>query len=250
MMHPDLAALFDLLDRWRHLPSYRLEPRADAVFGLFLARALDRHLAPRRIAIDPRIIPEFPLGQRDTNRSDKADFFALSRDRGHAFLVELKTDLRSLRDTQEDYLNRAVGRGLAKLLCDVRSMAKAKDPQARRKYFHLLRAIAELDLMVLPAELQDRIYGPPRGVYDCIDRIAIPSALPAIEVIHVLPKTVEFKDCVDFESFAAAIEDHGEIGSRFAASLRSWSAIAAGDRWPDAASESTSRVETSRSSSR
>ena len=250
MTHPDLAALFDLLDRWRHLPSYRLEPRADAVFGLFLARALDRHLAPRSIAIDPRIVPEFPLGHDDTNRSDKADYFAVSRDRRHAFLVELKTDMRSLRDTQEDYLNRAVRRGLATVLRDIRSMAKVKDLQTRRKYFHLMNTIAELDLMVLPAELQDKIYGFSHGVRDCIDLIEIPSALPDIEVIHVLPKNVEGKDCVDFESFAAAVEDHGEIGTRFAASLRSWSAIAAGDRWPDAASASTSRVGTSRSSAR
>ena len=113
MTHPNLAALFDLLDRWRHLPSYRFEPRADAVFGLFLSHALDRHLAPREIVIDPRLIPEFPLGHDDSNRSDKADYFAVSQDRRHAFLVELKTDMRSLRDTQEDYLNRAVRRGLA-----------------------------------------------------------------------------------------------------------------------------------------
>lgn len=74
MTQPDVAALFDLLDRWRHLPSYRLEPRADAIFGLFLPDTLDRHLAPRGIAVDPLVIPEFPLGQIDTRRSDKADF--------------------------------------------------------------------------------------------------------------------------------------------------------------------------------
>ena len=67
MTHPDMAALFDLLDQWRYLPSYRLESRADAVFGLFLPHALDRHLAPRGIAIDPRIISEFPLGQGTPN---------------------------------------------------------------------------------------------------------------------------------------------------------------------------------------
>ena len=165
MTHPDMAALFDLLDQWRHLPSYRLESRADAVFGLFLPHALDRHLAPRGIAIDPRIIPEFPLGQGDTKRSDKADFFAVSRDREHAFLVELKTDMGSLRDAQENYLNRAIKRGLAALLRDIRSMAKARNPQARRKYFHLLKAIAELDLMILPGELQNPVYDSPRGVF-------------------------------------------------------------------------------------
>ena len=207
MPHPDMAALFDLLDRWRHLPSYRLEPRADAMFGLFLPDVLDRHLAPREITVDTFLIPEFPLGQSDTKRSDKADFFAVSRDRGHAFLVELKTDMASLRDAQEDYLNRAVKRGMAALLCDIRSMAKAKNRRARRKYFHLLKAVAELDLMILPAGLEDRIYGPPQGVYECIDRIEVPSALPDIEVIHVLPTAVEGMDCIDFEAFAAVVED-------------------------------------------
>lgn len=236
MIHTDIAALFDLLDQWRHLPSYRLEPRADAVFGLFLPHALDRHLASRGIAIDPRIIPEFPLGQGGTKRSDKADFFAVSQNREHAFLVELKTDMGSLRDTQENYLSRAVERGLKALLCDIKSMAKASNPQARRKYFHLLKRIADLELMIIPAELRNRIYDSPRGVYGCIDRIQIPPTLPATEVIHVLPDTVEGKDCIDFESFATVAEDRGEIGKRFAESLRSWSSVEAGDRWPDSAS--------------
>ena len=235
MTQPEVAALFDLLDRWRHLPSYRLEPRADAIFGLFLPDALDRHLAPRGIAVDRLVIPEFPLGQIDTKRSDKADFFAVSRDRGYAFLVELKTDMDSLRDAQENYLNRAVKRGMAALLCEIKSMAKATNPRARRKYFHLLKAVADLDLMNLPVDLEDRIYDSPQGVYDCVDRIGIPSALPDIEVIHVLPEAVKGMDCIDFESFAAVVEGRGRIGELFAASLRNWRAIKAGDRWPETA---------------
>lgn len=236
MIHPDVAALFDLFDRWRHLPSCRLEPRADAIFGLFLPHVLDRHLASRGIAVDPLVIPEFPLGQGDTKRSDKADVFAVSRNRDHAFLIELKTYMGSLRDTQESYLNRAVERGLPALLRDIRSMAKARYRQARRKCLHLVKAIAKLDLMIPPGELQNRIYESTRGVCDCIDRIRIPSTLPDIEVIHILPDTVKGKDCIDFESFATVTEDRGEIGKRLAASMRSWSAIEAGDRWPDSAS--------------
>ena len=233
MTQPDMAALFDLLDRSRHLPSYRLEPRADALFGLFLPDALDCHLAPRGIAIDRQVIPEFPLGQCDTNLSDKVDFFALSQDREHAFLIELKTDMGSLRDSQEEYLNRAVRRGLAAVLNDIRSMAKAINPQARRKYFHLLKAIAALDLMTLPPELEGKIYDHPRGVYECIDRIGIPSAVPNIEVIHVLPETVEGMDCIDFETFAGVVENRGQMGRRFAISLRNWASVEAGERYPD-----------------
>ncbi len=230
MTHPDVPALFDLLDRWRHLPSYSLEPRADAMFGLFLPDALDRHLGPRGIAVDPRIVPEFPLGQTGTKRSDKADFFAVSRDRQHAFLVELKTDMGSLRGSQEDYLKRAVERGLDALLRDIVSMAKTPNARARRKYFHLLQAVAALDLATLPPELEERIYDRTRGVYGYIGQIAIRPALPEIAVIHVLPKKVEGMDCIGFESFAAVVENRGEFGRRFAASLREWACLEAGHR--------------------
>ena len=66
MIAPDIDSLFEHLDNWRYLPSYRLEPRTDVFFGLFLPQALDRHLAPRGVRIDPRLIPEFPLGQNGT----------------------------------------------------------------------------------------------------------------------------------------------------------------------------------------
>lgn len=67
MIAPDIDSLFKLLDNWRLLPSYRLEPRTDVFFGLFLPQALDRHLVPRGVEIDPRLIPEFPLGQNGTS---------------------------------------------------------------------------------------------------------------------------------------------------------------------------------------
>ena len=239
MTKSNFAALLDCLDAWRHLPAYQLERRADIFFGLYLPGVLDLYLRPRGVAIDPRIIPEFPLGQGDTNLSDKVDFFAVSQDREYAFLIELKTDMSSLRERQEATLKRAVERGLDALLNDIKAMAKARDPQTRRKYFHLLKAVSALDLMTLPAELEDRIYGPPVGVYDCIDRIAIRSALPTIGVIHILPKKVDGKDCIDFEYFATIVEGRGELGRRFAGSLRNWASTKAGGRRPGQANPVT-----------
>ena len=32
----ELGAVLELLDRWRHLPSYQLERRADVFFALYL----------------------------------------------------------------------------------------------------------------------------------------------------------------------------------------------------------------------
>ena len=228
MTDHSIASLFNRLDTWRHLPAYQLERRADIFFGLFLPDALNHHLRSRGISINRRVIPEFPLGQTATKRSDKADYFALSTDCMHAFLIELKTDLRSLRDGQEQYLRQASERGIGEILRKLKSMAQAKNPHTRRKYFHLLRALADLGLMKLPPELEHKMYERPRGVYDCIKEIEIEPVLPKLEVIYVLPRANDKVDCIDFGTLAGIVEHQGEIGSQFAHFLRRWASIEAG----------------------
>ena len=236
----DVGTFFDRLDTWRHLPSYRLEMRADVFFGLFLPFALDDHLRWRGITIDPHVIPEFPLGQEGSKHSDKADFFAVSTDRKHAFLVELKTEQRAIRELPKPYLTRAVDRGLEAVLYEIRCMAKARKPYARKKYFHLLKAIAALDLMTLPPNLEVKTFDNPRGVFDCIESIDIPSKLPDMEVVYVVPNADPRIDCIDFERFARVVESRGETGRRFAASLEQWACVRAGERHADSREQSGS----------
>ena len=228
MTDPDIASLFDLLDDWRHLPAYQLERRADIFFALFLTDVLNHHLGRRGIQIDPRLIPEFPLRHAKTKRSDKVDFFALSTDHQHVFLIELKTDMTSLDDKQLDYLKRALARRTVGLLHDVKFMAQARNPAARSKYFHLLKALACLGMVTLPEQLERKIYDTPQGVYECIDAIEIATTLPRLDVILVLPEPKKGWNCIDFETFAGVVEKRGEIGKRFAASLREWTCIKAG----------------------
>ena len=227
---PRIECVFDLLDKWRNLPAYQLERRADIYFALFLPDVLDHYLRPRDLAVNPRLIPEFPIRQKTTKRSDKADYFALSKNGKRAFLIELKTDIGSLRDTQKQYLATAVDRGMTQLLCDVKSMAKARKLRARRKYFHLLQAISDLGLMELPPELKDKIYGDARGVYQCIDDIDISHTVCQLEVIYVLPKANGQKDCIYFATFAGVVDKQGELGRRFATSLLEWRTKTAGSK--------------------
>ncbi len=163
MTYPEVASMFGLLDKWRHLPAYQLERRADIFFALFLPDVLNRHLSTRDIAIDPRLIPEFPLKRREDNGSRKADYLALSTDRKHAFLIELKTDSASLDKHQFHYLNDAVHRGMHELLRDLKCIVKATEPCRRGKYFHLLKALNDLGLIGLPPSLKKRIFSPSRG---------------------------------------------------------------------------------------
>ena len=40
-----IDTVFDSMDRWRHLPGYQLERRADLFFALYMAQASKRNLA-------------------------------------------------------------------------------------------------------------------------------------------------------------------------------------------------------------
>ena len=65
--------VFDRLDAWRRLPDYQLERRADLYFSLYLPEVLEALLGE---PIRQDLVPEFPIKQLDSNRSDKVDYLA------------------------------------------------------------------------------------------------------------------------------------------------------------------------------
>ena len=237
MTNFDISSTFDLLDNWRHLPSYQLERRADIFFALFLPNVLNHALKCCDVKVNPYLIPEFPLrtGTGTTKHSFKIDYFALSCDGENAFLIELKTDLNWCKDKtrmndQLTYLKGAVERGTLGLLSDVKCMAKAKDRAARQKYFHLICALVRLGLFEAPSDdLRTKMYADrSTGVFKYIDSIEFAEKLPSLKTILVLPKCIEGWFCINFKTVAEVVEDQGEIGKRFASSLRQWSRSPAG----------------------
>ena len=60
--------VFDLLDRWRHLPAYQLERRADVYFALYLPEVLE---AVTGTPIDPRLVPELPFLSEGEQRAQR-----------------------------------------------------------------------------------------------------------------------------------------------------------------------------------
>ena len=52
---PTIERVFELLDRWRHLPAYKLEPRADIFFALYLPEVLSNHF--KRLDLEIEINP-------------------------------------------------------------------------------------------------------------------------------------------------------------------------------------------------
>ena len=135
---------------WKKLPAYRAEPRIDSLIGYYLKDLLSSKLR------DPikGIIPEFPLRLGTLNpdindknyadRSYKVDFLAIgSSDKN--YLVEFKTDGKSLRPGQDKYLIQAEKTGTKKIIGGVLQIAKVSSYKV--KYKHLLTKIHKYGLL-------------------------------------------------------------------------------------------------------
>ncbi|MCM1302408.1 MAG: hypothetical protein NC226_11905 [Bacteroides cellulosilyticus] len=132
----NLTKLFDLLTDWRELPAYQLERRADIFFALYLDDLLKHcgYFAP-----DERltIIPEFPAKHADSHQSDRIDYMVYSERK--IVYVELKTDNRSIRSEQAEYLHNIQQKDLKEVFGNIISIYHAT--AARKKYLKLIEKL-------------------------------------------------------------------------------------------------------------
>jgi hypothetical protein len=214
-----IDGLFARLDAWRHLPSYQLERRADALFALYLPEVIAERVGQ---PLDPVVIPELPLRRAGDHRSKKVDYALFAADRSRAYLVELKTDVGSRRDAQDRYLDHAARRGMRDVALGICQLVRAT--AHRRKYFHLVARLAAVGLVEVPAGLEDALFGRGTAPPDALLAQLRPTPLDVpIEVIFVQPRADARRTCVDFAQFAAHVERGGDpFGRRFAESLRRW----------------------------
>lgn len=118
----DINAVFDRLDHWKLLPSL---PVGTTGRHLLLPVSPARLESALGTPINGAIVPEFPVKQVRTNRSDKVDYLAVTADGKSLVYVELKTDDNSIRRTQFEYLIRAASRRPRRVLEDLQQIAKA-----------------------------------------------------------------------------------------------------------------------------
>ena len=222
-----MKTLFSNLDKWRHFAGYPLEARVDALIGLFIPRVIEAHFKVKG-GMRSEVIPQFPLKQPDDNHSDVVDFFALSKDGGQAFLVEVKTDMGSMSDKQYRYLKRAGKMKMASILCNVKKITKAS--KSRGKYYHLISALSDLELLELPCELKElKRNGRTTITLEYIRKIKV-TASPDLKstVIYIQPRKSKPNkpdfEYIYFKEFANSIESEScdELGSLLARYLRRW----------------------------
>ena len=203
------------MDVWRHLPAYQLERRADIFFSIYLPDLLSSKFG----AQVESVIPEFPIRigaihtKSNINQSFKVDYLVKATAENKVFLVELKTDDSSRRDKQDWYLERATQVGLVKLLEGVRDIYKATT--SKKKYRHLLRALQEMDFIVL----EDR------------DTFHIVQVDYDLEIVYIQPNNHEGKsNIISFQEASQIIRQYGdELSVRFSDSLLRWATVQAGE---------------------
>ncbi len=234
---PTVECAFELLDRWRHLPAYQLERRADIFFALFLPEVLGKHFG---IKVNPLLVPEFPirkglLHRNKDNRSVKADYLALEDGAfpKRAFLVELKTDCASQRDDQDDNLGHAVDLGLKRLVEGVIAICGTTDEW--RKYVHLLHLLSRLGLI----EYEDDLF-PAKARYKyALENVKRKvenkknEEWPSLELVFVQPQPKN--NAIGFKEFAKVIskgKGPDDFRSIFARRLRTWACTRAGEPDP------------------
>jgi len=220
-----LADVFEKLDRWRQLPAYQLERRADIFFAVYLPDVLANYTG---VQMDQRVIPEFPI-KRDliwpshrSNKSVKVDYVLFAQDRSRCYFVELKTDTQSRRLAQDEYLARAKEVGFGALLNGLLQIVRRTT--AHQKYYHLLCVLEDLGFLRLPERLLEHLYPEAQpGLIPLLDGISLEPVDPPVEVVYLQPDLVEGEATIDFEFFAGCLAEYGDPLSRlFREHLLKW----------------------------
>ena len=257
--YPTIADLFCLLDRWRHLPAYQFERRADILFALFLPEVLEKVLSKgnSKVEIKQPLIPELPIrtdNDNNYNSSNKIDYLALSKDKEHAFLIELKTDMESIDPKQICFLKRTAKKEISEIIRGILKICHKTEERA--KYVHLLTDLSRLGLVEHKEGELGQLYKNAIPVDRCREncptacrppcrwrgerirqgtefkkvlRNVVPAKIsPEVSVVYIQPKPKD-SDLIPcdwhriyFDHFADHAKERDSIGRRFAESLRAW----------------------------
>ena len=234
-----IAAVFDRMDAWRHLPKYQLERRSDLFFSLYLPEVLEAKLD---FPVDHRVVPEFPVRKATIHaylRGDDCcniDYLALSATGSESVFVELKTDQASRRVQQDDYLLKAQQVGLPALLKGICSIFRATTKPYRPKWFALIRHLEEIGLLQIPVGLNDIMAGQShRGAPAASTEVVITAPTAEPHIVYVQPQVAGDGEgdvvAISFREYAEVVARHSDpVSQRFAKSLLEWAGVPAGGR--------------------
>lgn len=208
MKQSEIDILFNHLDKWRLLPAYQLERRADIFFAIYLPQILKHKLDNQEIL---KIIPEFPVRigsiypEIPINKSFKIDYMVISEKK--VLLVELKTENSSRRIKQDEYLIKALEANIQILIEGLIQIYEATSSKV--KYKRLMSEFKEIG-----------------WVKEENKKWINTSKNKKIEIVYIQPEknnNGDDKSVICFDMIAGIIEKNNtNISTRFAESLRKW----------------------------
>ena len=222
--------IFDRMDKWRNLPNYQLERRADLFFAVYLKLVLEHKFGTK---LREDLIPEFPVRigtiypNIDINKSLKIDYVAIAKDYSEAIFIELKTDSASRREDQDRYLRAAASLGFTELIEGLIKVFQATN--YKKKYFHLFKLLEDMKIVKLPEGLERKVFsGNMTGINSLISEIVVVKMVEHNRIVYVQP-TGHGEDIINFKEFAESIQTFKDpVTSRFIQSLTKWHETKAG----------------------
>lgn len=208
-----INSYFDTLEDWKCLPAYKLEVRIDSIVGFALSNVIKDVMGYSVTTIIPelplRVGTIYPNHEGKNDRSYKVDFYVLTECHKNLF-IEFKFDSKSRNDKQNDYLKKAIERGMEEILKGIIRIASVNT--YKKKYGYLLEKLKNFELVTRRA---NNFHATPRQ--------------SAIELIYIQPKVLkgdEGKFIIDYERLADSIckcYNGSAFMERFANSIRNWS---------------------------
>ena len=224
----EIDQIFELLDEWRLLPAYQLERRADIFFAIYLKEIIESHCGysikhiipefPIHIGTLHSEIPKFPdsVGTKlntKRNQSFKMDYLVECEEK--VLFIELKTDISSKRDKQDDYLAAAKEVKIPKLIDGLIAISQVST--SKIKYARLMKKVSDMGWLKIKKKEES---------WENLSKDK------EIEIIYIQPspkKPKEVKDkcdevkCIYFKTIAKLLEKKdSELAKRFAESLEKW----------------------------
>jgi len=231
----EINDIFNRMDEWRHLPGWQLERRADLFFSFYLKEVLEKKFPP---TIKDIIVPEFPLlispknNEKQTNRTNKVDYAVFSdEDEPKCYLIELKTDMKSIDPEQLEYLEKAEKKDLCTLVSELKTVFQHTDE--KRKYLNLFDSLHQVGLVKCKSQ-QNQKY----GTWDQVFKdIQIPNNKNKPTIVYIQPrpdggnvKKPKSFETITFIEFTNALPGHNDsLEGKFRRSLTNWAGVKAGD---------------------
>ena len=219
--------MFDRLDLWRHYPKYQLERRVDILFSIYLKQIIQ--LKTRNYNLSDIIIPEFPIIKKlyDINNnydSYNVDFFLTDNSNQNVYFIELKTDMKSKREKQNDYLKQLQDFNFKDII--IRLIERCEvNTNERKKYAFLIKKLGQLGYLDNYNHLLNTLKDEKRFYVRLLNKIIIKRYNPNINVYYIQPeKNGNESDIIDYKYIVnnLKLEKSDKLSKKNKKSLEKW----------------------------